>query len=510
MRRSTYQHISNSIVFFFIAVFASACGGQMPAQEPEPSGEAVDAEDASFTAGGKSDWAVPVEGSAEADAVLAVVNTADFNTLDASPPAGVGLHEISAQSLIDQRNGPDAQAGTADDQTFGSLAELDTVPYIGLHALTQLVDYARANGLVADDPGAPAALEVVGDQVTTGIEGKVNLARVDDGVIVQYNVSATRFRSEYAGWFHVNPDTLETVGEPRPLGTTYGGDINRMHVLEGADEIFFAYGSRNSRHACKVQSVVSDDLSRYTLRNFVHACDPVLFSTDGHSLAVVRKEPGKFSGEKLLFETILGTDDEVDSSKALISHYEDSTQVSAVAMNFSAALDRYVLLYSESSGDDYTVYSTLLKTTRNFGQPDVDPVLLHDSAADNDAFAVGSAELVRDGEGFGFFATQQYALSMRRLDAAGQPVSEANVLVSDVLSYDVIRHQDHYIVVTKAKSNSRAHAHFISLEGELISSVQLSEEPVDHPAIVAVDDGYVAAWTDPNDKVNLVRLALTD
>jgi Nuclease A inhibitor-like protein len=67
---------------------------------------------------------------------------------------GVPLDRRAAVGLIAHRNGPDGVFGTADDDLFDSLAEVDAVPYVGPVSLQRLIDYARAHGLVPgdDDP----------------------------------------------------------------------------------------------------------------------------------------------------------------------------------------------------------------------------------------------------------------------------------------------------------------------------------------------------------------------
>ena len=54
----------------------------------------------------------------------------------------VGLTSLAAQSLIAHRDGPDGQPGTADDDLFDTLDELDAVPYIGPSALATLAAFA--------------------------------------------------------------------------------------------------------------------------------------------------------------------------------------------------------------------------------------------------------------------------------------------------------------------------------------------------------------------------------
>jgi len=54
----------------------------------------------------------------------------------------LGLNKNAALSLIAHRNGPDGTLGTADDNLFDSLGEVDAVTYVGPTALEQLLTYA--------------------------------------------------------------------------------------------------------------------------------------------------------------------------------------------------------------------------------------------------------------------------------------------------------------------------------------------------------------------------------
>src|SRR5688572_21852492 len=90
------------------------------------------------------------EGSDAAAAVLALVNdpAVDFDELDED----AGLSSRVARNIITHRDGGDALPGTADDDRFDDLAELDAVPYLGAAAMAQLLAYATDQGLVAAAP----------------------------------------------------------------------------------------------------------------------------------------------------------------------------------------------------------------------------------------------------------------------------------------------------------------------------------------------------------------------
>jgi hypothetical protein len=102
-----------------------------------------DAIDDDFLGSGKADGAIS-EGSPDALGVLAVVNTLDKDALDDD----VGLDARAASGIAKHRAAADAALGTADDDRFDTLAELDKVPYVGKTAFTKLLAYARANGFV--------------------------------------------------------------------------------------------------------------------------------------------------------------------------------------------------------------------------------------------------------------------------------------------------------------------------------------------------------------------------
>ncbi len=103
-----------------------------------------DGENAEFPAG-KSDGGIE-EGSPEALGVLALVN--DPAMTQAALKADAGLTSKVAKNIVTRRDGADAKAGTADDNTFDTLAELDAVPFVGPVTLNALLEAARDKGLI--------------------------------------------------------------------------------------------------------------------------------------------------------------------------------------------------------------------------------------------------------------------------------------------------------------------------------------------------------------------------
>lgn len=95
---------------------------------------------------GKADGGID-EGSPEATAVLALVNDTSLDA--AALKAGARVTARVAGNITRKRDGADAQPGTADDDAFETLAELDAVPYVGPATLNALLELARDRGLLA-------------------------------------------------------------------------------------------------------------------------------------------------------------------------------------------------------------------------------------------------------------------------------------------------------------------------------------------------------------------------
>jgi N-acetylneuraminic acid mutarotase len=102
-------------------------------------GNREDGRDDSFLSAGKADSGGVEDGSLDARAVLHVANTASEHVL----AADVGLGDHAVSNIIAVRLGADGIAGTADDVTFDTLADLDAVPFVGPIAFDKLLAYAR-------------------------------------------------------------------------------------------------------------------------------------------------------------------------------------------------------------------------------------------------------------------------------------------------------------------------------------------------------------------------------
>ncbi|MEZ4222747.1 MAG: proprotein convertase P-domain-containing protein [Polyangiaceae bacterium] len=98
---------------------------------------------------GASSEAAIVEGTPDALGVVGLLNatTTTLYVLDELVP----LNRKAAENLIAHRNGPDGILGTADDDRFDDVAEVDAVPYVGPAALASLLAYAELKGFVPQD-----------------------------------------------------------------------------------------------------------------------------------------------------------------------------------------------------------------------------------------------------------------------------------------------------------------------------------------------------------------------
>jgi DNA uptake protein ComE-like DNA-binding protein len=79
--------------------------------------------------------------------ILGVANSASLSVLDHD----VGLDKRAAENIVAHRVGSDAVAGTADDDPFDDIDELDAIPYVGPAALAALLAFAKAETPSAGD-----------------------------------------------------------------------------------------------------------------------------------------------------------------------------------------------------------------------------------------------------------------------------------------------------------------------------------------------------------------------
>ena len=100
---------------------------------------------------------LPAEGSPLAYGMLRVANELDHTELDVD----VALDRRAADSIIAHRAGTDAVLGTADDRYVASIAELDSLYWLGAAQLTKIQSYATNEGFVpASVPAAACEPEV--------------------------------------------------------------------------------------------------------------------------------------------------------------------------------------------------------------------------------------------------------------------------------------------------------------------------------------------------------------
>jgi len=134
--------MSSSIHLVTFPFLVSALLAGCVTDEDVAAGE--DGENDSFPSG-KADGGIDPD-SVEAAGVLALVNEswidADLLVTDA------GIARRAARNIIAHRDGADGTAGTADDNPFDTLAELDAIYYVGPVTLGKLVTYAEDHGFV--------------------------------------------------------------------------------------------------------------------------------------------------------------------------------------------------------------------------------------------------------------------------------------------------------------------------------------------------------------------------
>ncbi|MFB6264461.1 MAG: amidohydrolase family protein [Bradymonadaceae bacterium] len=134
MRRSTTP------LWIFVFALAVGCGGAGSSESgPGTTGPTGDRRDESF----RQQLNVE-EGSPTAEAVLKLVNKANIHVLDDK----VDLDSRAAENIYQHRIGPDGEPNTKDDDPYGSLAELDSVAYVGPNAFKKLKKYAEQKGSI--------------------------------------------------------------------------------------------------------------------------------------------------------------------------------------------------------------------------------------------------------------------------------------------------------------------------------------------------------------------------
>lgn len=149
--------------------------------------------------------------------VLAMVNDASFADV-AFLDDGLMLDARAAERIVSHRQGADGFDGTADDDIFGSVTELDAIPYVGESALEALgegaweFDYVPAMML----EGVLFTADEVANVLLFGNEGSV--AELDDGAKLDVRAAESivsgrpyHHLSEIAARPHVGGSALEAL-----------------------------------------------------------------------------------------------------------------------------------------------------------------------------------------------------------------------------------------------------------------------------------------------------------
>ena len=179
-----------------------------------------------------------VDGSAEADAVLALVNhrLTTYEIMDDN----VGLDRRAARNIVDYRNGHDGIAETADDNSFDTVGELDAVRYVGKSALARLLDFARENGWIqGSTPISPAARERTVLAVVNDLSVGFSTLDLDVGLDRRAANNIVSFRDGADQTPGTSDDALfRTIAELDAIS----------YVGEKALRIIFEYGLSNGYH----------------------------------------------------------------------------------------------------------------------------------------------------------------------------------------------------------------------------------------------------------------------
>jgi len=141
---------------------------------------------------------------AEAQGILRFVN--DSQTSQDLLDHEVGLDKRAARNIVQHRQGADALDGTADDDRFDNLDELDAVSYVGKSALAKLLEYARALGLTQPTVGNDRdsmILAVVNDPAVT-----FEVLDIDVGLDVRAARNIHAYRAGQDGLLNTGDDRV--------------------------------------------------------------------------------------------------------------------------------------------------------------------------------------------------------------------------------------------------------------------------------------------------------------
>ncbi len=163
------------------------------------------------------------EGTAEAKAVLRVANEATADQLKGQ----ARLDPRAADGVVAYRLGDDGQVGTADDETFDTLAELDAVPFVGPTEFQSLLAYAQSLGYLA-----PKGVETLSSSPNKAIRDN---ATVTDALEVS--------GSGKSGSVRVTVDIRHTYVGDLTVQLKHGGVVATLHQRQGgaADDLRRTY-----------------------------------------------------------------------------------------------------------------------------------------------------------------------------------------------------------------------------------------------------------------------------
>lgn len=153
--------------------------------------DSPDGPDEPGLASGKADGSALTE--CEQQAIVSYLN--EGGSADALVAAG--LHERAAANLAAHRDGADGQFGTADDDLFDTIAEVDAVSYVGPVAFRQLHEVTAERCAVAADPYADA--RDVTKPVVRFLAGTVAPTSYDYPDGNGFSLSGTEFWQKWSG-----------------------------------------------------------------------------------------------------------------------------------------------------------------------------------------------------------------------------------------------------------------------------------------------------------------------
>ncbi len=210
---------------------------------------------------------------AETDAVLDLVNEASISVLDDD----VALDKRAAENIVAHRDGADAVLGTADDDPFDSIEELDAVPWVGPSALDKLVAYAHAQGLV-DEPSTGSD-----EALILGVANSASFEVLDDDVALDKRAAENI--------------VVHRNGADGVLGTADDdlfGDLAELdavpYVGPAALEALLAYAKANASAPCLIISEYIEGQGMNNKALEIFNCGTAPLALEDYGICLVRNE----------------------------------------------------------------------------------------------------------------------------------------------------------------------------------------------------------------------------